>query len=92
MDYLAQLSEGTPSCEAPFTFGSVTIFVIISCVLGLLWAAFNFMLVRKIDVEKDEDGESDSLIGGVTERQRKLLIELGEKISNVFIHFIVGSC
>jgi len=88
MNYLGQLSEGTPSCEAPLTFGSVTVVVIISCVLGLLWAAFNFMSVKKIDVEKGDDGESDSLIGAVTEKQKKLLIELGEKISNVLNYLI----
>jgi len=77
MDFVTQLSDSTPSCEAPFTFGTVTIFVIISCVLGLVWAAFNFISVRKIDVERGEDGESDSLIGAITEGQKKLLIELG---------------
>lgn len=53
--------------------------------MGLLWAAFNFMSVKKINVERGEDGESDSLIGGVTEGQKKLLIELGDKISNVLL-------
>jgi len=77
MDFVVQLSDATSSCEAPFSFGTVTIFVIISCVLGLVWAAFNFMSVRKIDVERGEDGESDSLIGAITEGQKKLLIELG---------------
>jgi hypothetical protein len=77
MDYLAQLSEAAPVCEPPLSFGSVTILVIISCVLGLLWAAFNFMSVKKINVESDKDDDSDPLIQGVTERQRKLLIELG---------------
>jgi hypothetical protein len=77
MDYLPLLSEPGPVCEPPLTIGSVTILVIISCVLGLLWAAFNFMSVRKINVESDQDAESDSLIRGVTEHQRKLLIELG---------------
>jgi hypothetical protein len=66
MDILSQLSADAPVCEPPFTFGTVTIVVIISCVLGLLWAAFNFMSVRKIDVERGEDGESDSLIGAIT--------------------------
>lgn len=66
MDYLAQLSDGTPSCEPSLSFGSVTILVIISCVLGLVWAAFNFMSVRKINVQGGEDGEGDSLIGAVT--------------------------
>jgi hypothetical protein len=77
MDFVTQLSDATSSCEAPFTFGTVTIFVIISCALGLVWAAFNFMSVKKIDVERGEDGESDSLIGAITEGQKKLLIELG---------------
>ena len=90
MDYLPLLSDATPVCEPPLSFGSVIILVIISCVLGLLWAAFNFMSVKKINVESDQDAEADSLIGGVTEQQRKLLIELGEKISNVKIFFIVG--
>jgi len=38
-------------------------------------------LVNKIDVEKGIDGESDSLVGDIPEEQKKLLIELGEKIS-----------
>ena len=90
MDYLAKLSDAGPACEAPLTFSSVIILVVISCVLGLLWAAFNFRSVKKINVESDQDAESDSLIGGVTERQRKLLIELGEKISNVQIDLTKG--
>jgi hypothetical protein len=77
MDYLAQLSDAAPVCEPPLSFSSVIILVIISCVLGLLWAAFNFRSVIKINVESDKDDDSDPLIQGVTEHQRKLLIELG---------------
>lgn len=74
------LAEGNLNCEAPLSFGTVTILVIISCGLGLLWAGFNFMSVKKIDVAKEDDGEHDSLIGAITPKQKKLLIELGEKI------------
>lgn len=50
---------------------------------------FNVFLVNKIDVEKGIDGESDSLVGDIPEEQKKLLIELGEKISTVnFISYI----
>lgn len=55
MDYLPLLSDAAPVCEPPLSFSSVTILVIISCVLGLLWAAFNFMSVIKINVESDQD-------------------------------------
>ncbi len=52
MDIVRSLAETNTNCEAPLSFGSVTILVIVACVLGLLWAAFNFMSVKKIDVEK----------------------------------------
>lgn len=56
MDIINNLTAGAPICEAPLSFGNVTLIVIICCVLGVLWAAYNFMLVRKIDVEKGIDG------------------------------------
>jgi hypothetical protein len=56
MEAVRQLADADISCEAPLDFGSVTILVIISCILGLVWAAYNFVLVRKIDVEKGNDG------------------------------------
>jgi len=77
MDFGYQLSENVDACEAPLSFDLVTVFVIIACVLGLAWAAFNFMLVKKIDVENGIDGESESFIKDISETQRKLLLELG---------------
>ena len=50
--------------------------------LGLLWSLYNVFLVNKIDVEKGEDGESDSLVGDIPLEQKQLLIELGDKIAN----------
>lgn len=74
MDIVTQLTAADASCEAPLSFGAVTIIVIVSCVLGLAWAAVNFLSVTKINVETGEDGESDSLIGDIPEGQKKLLI------------------
>lgn len=75
-------------CAAPLSFTGVIALVIISCVLGLLWSAYNILLVNKINVETGYDGESESLVGDIPEEQKKLLIELGEKISNGAIEFL----
>jgi hypothetical protein len=56
MDIVTQLTADVEACQAPLSFGSVTIIVIVSCVLGLAWAAVNFMSVKKINVETGEDG------------------------------------
>lgn len=73
MDIVTQITANSAACEAPLSFGTVTVIVIVACVLGLAWAAFNFMSVRKINVETGEDGESESLID-IPEAQKKLLI------------------
>lgn len=67
MDTLWNLAAGQDGCQAPLDFGTVTLLVIIFCVLGLLWALYNVILVNKIDVAKGEDGESDSLVGDIPE-------------------------
>ena len=67
MDTLWNLAAGQDACQAPLSFGTVTLLVIIFCVLGLFWALYNVMLVNKIDVAKGEDGESDSLVGDIAE-------------------------
>lgn len=57
MDIIINSVSATPvNCEAPLDFGNVILIVVIACVLGILWAAYNFFLVRKIDVEKGIDG------------------------------------
>lgn len=61
----------------------------VSCALGIAWAIFNFIQVKSIDVinnsgEINKSSESSrQLVNEVTEEQRKLLIELGDKIANV---------
>lgn len=56
MDIAQRLTADTDTCEASLSFGGVVIVVIISCVLGLAWAAYNFLLVKRINVERGEDG------------------------------------
>lgn len=53
------------ACQSPLGMTGVVLIIVGCCVLGIVWAAFNFMLVRKIDVEKGSDGESDSLVGDI---------------------------
>ncbi len=50
------LIEGQEGCTAPLDFTSVIIVVIVSCVLGLIWALYNVILVNRIDVRRGYDG------------------------------------
>lgn len=56
-----------------------------SCVLGIAWATFNFLQVKRINVINNGAESSRQLVNEVTEEQRKLLIELGDKIANVLL-------
>ena len=67
MDSFLAVVAGQEGCVAPMNFGGVTLVVIICCVLGLVWALYNVILVNRIDVAKGEDGESDSLVGDIPE-------------------------
>jgi len=59
ISYLANNQDG---CVAPLSFDAVIGVVIASCVLGLIWSAYNVLLVNKIDVQAGFDGESESLV------------------------------
>lgn len=73
-------------CWGTFDFSTSIIVIIISCVLGIAWAAFNFLLVRKINVMEGDSSSRSNLVENISEEQRKLLIELGDKIANVSVH------
>lgn len=66
MDLITEVVEGQDGCYGPVDFGGVIAIVITCCALGLLWSLFNVILVNKIDVEKGNDGESDSLVGDIS--------------------------
>ena len=38
------------SCYGALSFSSTIVIIIISCLLGIAWAIFNFLQVRKINV------------------------------------------
>ena len=53
MDSLNNLLTPDPlddNCRGALTFTSTVVIVIVSCVLGIVWAIFNFIQVRKINV------------------------------------------
>ena len=60
------LAPDSPDCYGAFDYTTHIVVIIISCVLGILWAAFNFMQVRKVDVASSEGGSRSSLVSNVT--------------------------
>lgn len=83
MEYVGVTATDSTDCYGSFDFPTSIIIIIISCVLGLVWAVFNFIEVRKINVEDSGSSSSGQLVENVSEEQRKLLVELGDKIANV---------
>ncbi len=73
------------ACRAPVTFTWQWIIIIVCCVLGLIWAAYNIWLVLKINVREGITGdkEDDAKRSDISQHQKDLLIELGVKISEV---------
>lgn len=83
------------SCSGPLNFTLESIIVIACCLLGIIWAVINLLSVTKINVEegnfgeKDDDSDDDSEFAGrrrrhdISHKQKELLLELGEKISQV---------
>lgn len=75
--------SNSAECYGSFDYSTSIIIIILSCVLGIVWAAINFIQVRAIKVD-DKGGDSQSaLVDNITDHQRKLLIELGDKIATV---------
>jgi hypothetical protein len=76
------------ACRAPISFTTEWIIIISCCVLGLIWAAYNIMLVLQIKVIKGITGdkEDDAKRNDISQHQKNLLIELGVKISEVQIY------
>jgi hypothetical protein len=82
---LAPTSNPSPEiCESPLSFGSINIIIIVCSVLGLLWAAYNFLMVRRVDLEQqpeEEDEEQGS--EDLPADKKRLLLELSYKVSDV---------
>lgn len=71
-------------CRSPLAFEGVVAAVMVFGALGLLWAFVNVRKVRSINLEAEDidmdDGESMHY-DLVSPSQKKLLLELGDKIS-----------
>lgn len=83
-DFTGVTAMDDPECLGSFDYTTSIIVIIIACVLGLGWAAFNFIQVRGIDVGGESATSTGQLVD-INEEQRKLLIELGDKIANVLV-------
>lgn len=70
-------------CYGSISYTASIAVIIISCVLGIIWAVINFFQVRSIKVDDEGTDSKAALVENITLEQRKLLIELGDKIQNV---------
>ena len=70
------------TCRAPLSFGAATAMIVIFSIAGIIWSIINYRLVKRIDVQLGTNGEVGAIID-ISSDQKELLLELGEKISNV---------
>jgi hypothetical protein len=76
-------------CRSPIDFTTESIIIGACCLVGIIWAIYNLYLVRRIDVRKGYTGESYEG-EDIPNEQKTLLLELGDKISQVTYKFIIG--
>jgi hypothetical protein len=62
------------ACLGSFDLSTTIVVIIVSCVLGICWAAFNFIQVRSINVVANTSSSSTKLVNEITEEQSKLLL------------------
>ncbi len=55
------------SCYGSFDFTTTIVVIIVSCVLGIAWAIFNFLQVKSINVINNNSESSRQLVNEVTE-------------------------
>jgi|JI6StandDraft_1071083.scaffolds.fasta_scaffold15132_2 hypothetical protein len=88
---LASLLAAAPTdYDAPLSMTGVVLIVVAASVLGLVWAFISYLGVKKIDVRNGQQGEYENLNNEASEHQIKLLLEIGEKISEVGCYPSVG--
>ena len=56
MNVIANLALDEATCQAPLGMTVSTILIVVCCILGLIWAIYNFLLVKRINVETGADG------------------------------------
>lgn len=73
-----------PVCYPPLSYDNISIIAIVTSVLGVLWTAYNLMMLRRIDLDAENDIEGEEgLIEDMPEKQRTLIQEFGYKVYDV---------
>jgi hypothetical protein len=80
MEHFQSGSSGS-SCNSPMSYPVEVIVIVVCCLLGIVWAIYNIFQVEKIKVRGGQPG--DSTTKQLTTHQENLLLELGDKISEV---------
>ena len=80
MDHF-QSGSSSSSCNSPMSYPVEVIVIVVCCLLGIIWAIYNIFQVEKIKVRGGYSGDSN--IKPLNARQEELLLELGDKISEV---------
>jgi Na+/H+-translocating membrane pyrophosphatase len=75
----SMLQSATPDGLAPLTFGGALTMVFVFGCLGLLWAAWNWFSLSRINVSPENEAISSSSKDGP--ENMSLVIYIGEKIS-----------
>lgn len=75
----------TADCQSPLSFPLEVIIIVVCCLLGIIWAVVNILAVEQINVKTGNIGDGRKSVGGVTQEQENLLLELGHKISEVLV-------
>ena len=65
-DLVNLYAPDSPDCWGAFDYTTTIIIIILSCVLGIVWAVFNFIQVRKVDVADSSSGSSSRLVSEVS--------------------------
>lgn len=76
-----QSGSSGSSCNSTLTYPIEVIIIVVCCLLGIAWAIYNIFQVEKIKVRGGFTG--DSSVKPMSPRQEELLLELGDKISEV---------
>lgn len=83
----AQIAEDILK-QSPLSMNGVIAIVISACAVGLVWAFWNYLGVKKVPIRTGSTGLYESVTDGaggqeVTESETRVINEIGEKISEV---------
>ena len=82
VEHFQSSTGGSGNCGSPWSYPVEVIVIVVCCLLGIAWAVYNIFQVEKIRVrgasnEVSPNGKS------LSPHQENLLLELGDKISEV---------